>query len=214
MPARRMAEAPGAVSSVLLHLGFAGLLLLAAGLRPPAVPPEESLAVEIVTPEQFAAARRRPEPVPQPVPEASSSSAPAARPAAPEPSPVMRPKIMLSGRTLADPRSRQARAALRQMTGDERMVQLCDLEAMAQIAAWSAAYRPDRVVDHATRVTRVAGYVVVAEGAAFRSDHAWYGLRFRCALTADLAVVAAFEFSVGEAVPREDWEELGLPPVH
>jgi hypothetical protein len=60
----------------------------------------------------------------------------------------------------------------------------------------------------------VDGARVIADGAAFRSGHAWHELKFRCELTTDLTKVAAFEFSVGDAIPREDWESLGLPAVH
>lgn len=206
-PAQRVADAAGPLASVFLHVAFAGLLLQAARPPPPSAPPEETVTVEIVTPAQFAAASPRLEPAPD-------VAAPSPSPPRPEPSPTVRPTTMLSERTLADPRSRQARAALAQMRDDERMVQLCDVEAMAQIAAWRRSYRPDRVVDYATADTQVDGHRVTADGAAFRSDHAWYGLKFRCELTADLAKVAAFEFAVGDAIPREDWESLGLPPVY
>lgn len=207
----RTRGSPGALASVALHVGFAGLLLLAARLQPPALPPEESVAVEILTPQEFEAATHADpaDAVPAPSPPSGRTE-----PAKPAPPAMVRPSTMLSERTLADPRSRQARSALGQMTRDERMVQLCDLEAMAQVAAWSGRFRPDRVVDYATRDTLVEGIRVVADGAAFRSGHAWFGLKFRCELTADLVKVAAFEFLVGDAIPREDWEELGLPAVH
>lgn len=169
-------EAPGALASVLLHVAFAGLLLLVARMPPPALPQEESVAVELVTPQQFEAATRHLSPPVDPMP-APSPPADRAEPAKPAPAQTVRPTTMLSERTLADPRSRQARAALAQMTGDERMVQLCDVEAMAQIAAWSGVYRPDRVVDQATAETRVDGNRVVADGAAFRSGHAWFSRR-------------------------------------
>ncbi len=209
MAVERVRETPGALASLLLHAAFAGAVLLVARLQAPMIPSQENVAVEILTPQEFAAVTGRVAPdesVPLP-------AAPA-EPARPATLPMVRPTTMLSERALADPRSRQARAALGQMTQDERMVQLCDVEAMAQIAAWQRAYEPDRVVDQATAETRVDGARVIADGAAFRSRHAWYGLKFRCAMTADLTKVAAFEFLVGEAIPREDWESLGLPPVH
>src|SRR5690349_12086250 len=125
-PAQRVADAAGPLASALLHVVFAGLLLLAARLQPPPVPPEESVAVEIVTPDEFRAATGRargPSPA-EPLPSPEAQAAPSSRQA---PQPTVRPTTMLSERTLADPRSRQARAALAQMRGDERMVQLCDV---------------------------------------------------------------------------------------
>ena len=45
-------------------------------------------------------------------------------------------KTMLSEKTLADPRSSQARRELATFADSERIVQLCNLEAMDQIEAW------------------------------------------------------------------------------
>ena len=46
---------------------------------------------------------------------------------------MIRPAEMLSAKTLADPRSKQARADLAKFAASERMVQLCNIEAMDQI---------------------------------------------------------------------------------
>lgn len=46
---------------------------------------------------------------------------------------MIRPTEMLSAKTLADPRSKQARADLAKFAASERMVQLCNIEAMDQI---------------------------------------------------------------------------------
>ena len=55
---------------------------------------------------------------------------------------------------------------------------------------------------------------MVADGAAFRSHDRWYDIRFRCEVGPDHAKVVAFEFEVGDPVPRKDWEDLNLPAVH
>ncbi|WP_352723009.1 DUF930 domain-containing protein [Mesorhizobium sp. M0491] len=69
---------------------------------------------------------------------------------------------------------------------------------------WHPDFQPARVVSFA------AG----ANGAAFRSRRNWYGLKFRCQLAGDGESVVGFEFLVGDLVPREKWDELGLPAVH
>lgn len=121
---------------------------------------------------------------------------------------------MLSGKTLADPRSREAREILAQLADDERMVQLCNMEAMDQIHHWRQDFRPDRLVAYAKADTKISGDILQAEGAAFRSEGRWYDLKFTCELAPDHATVAAFEFLVGDAVPTDEWEIYNLPAIH
>lgn len=127
---------------------------------------------------------------------------------------MIRPTEMLSAKTLADPRSRQARADLATFASDERMVQLCNLEAMDQIRRWRADFRPERVVPYATAEEKVRGTTIAADGAAFRSRKNWYSLKFKCRLARDGESVIGFEFLVGDPVARDKWDELGLPAVH
>lgn len=121
---------------------------------------------------------------------------------------------MLSGKTLADPRSREAREILAQLADDERMVQLCSIEAMDQIHQWRQDFWPDRLVAYAKADTKISGDILQAEGAAFRSEGRWYDLKFTCELAPDHAKVAAFEFLVGDAVPTDEWEIYNLPAIH
>jgi len=127
---------------------------------------------------------------------------------------MIRPTEMLSAKTLADPRSRQARADLATFASDERMVQLCNLEAMDQIRRWRADFQPERVVPYATAEEKIRGTTIAADGAAFRSRKNWYSLKFKCQLARDGESVIGFEFLVGDPVAREKWDEFGLPAVH
>lgn len=181
---------------------------------------EERVSVEILTPQQFEAATRPPPVLLAPdSPAPEIQAAPTPPPGAPEPqlpkAPAMiRPTQMLSAKTLADPRSRQARADLKTFAADERMVQLCNLEAMDQIRRWRADYQPERVVPYATAEEKITGTTIAANGAAFRSRKSWYSLRFKCQLAQDGESVIGFEFLVGDPVARDKWDELGLPAVH
>ena len=123
-------------------------------------------------------------------------------------------RTMLSGKTLADPRSRQARRDLATFADSERVVQLCNLEAMDQVQAWRSDFHPDRLVAYARADPKIAGELIAADGAALRSDGNWYDIRFECQLSPDHAQVVAFRFEVGNPVPRSQWDELGLPAVH
>lgn len=172
------------------------------------------MAVAILTPQQFEASPRPPSLPPEassaPIPAAPAPSAPRS-PAAPA---MIRPTRMLSAKTLADPRSKQARADLETFASDERMVQLCNLEAMDQIRQWRADFQPERVVPYATIEEKITGTTIAADGAAFRSRKNWYSLKFKCQLAQDGESVIGFEFLVGDPVARDRWDELGLPAVH
>ena len=92
-----------------------------------------------------------------------------------------------------------------------RLEQLCNLEAMAQIAASLKQFYPDRVVAYAKAEVKIDNNRLVAEGAAFRSHRRWYGLTFNCGLSSDRQAVQDFEFTVSKAIPKRLWEQYNLP---
>lgn len=231
-PARFSMPAPGLPIAAVLHAALLAWLASVAIQTFEIVPiAEQSVEVELQTPEEFEALTRpKPPPVVTPVPAApalpealpkSDEPAPSPQPPAAraQPAPVeadgmIHPPRMLSQRVLADPRSRETVAMLPKLAPDERVEQLCGLEAMGQIHDWQRDFEPDRVTAYALASTRLSGRVLTAEGAAFRSRRRWYGLRFACTVSPDLKRVTAFAFHVGEPIPRERWEALGLPAVH
>jgi hypothetical protein len=198
--------ATGIGASLALHAVLLVLVLsVALGEKP--LPGERPVAVEILTPQQFEAMtspRRTEVPAPAPPPTPAPTPPPAEQA-------MIQPTEMLSAATLADPRSREARALLSTLDDTERMIQLCGLEAMEQVHAWRETLRPTAVVAYAMADAAVSGDRVDAEGAAFRSGGAWYAIRFRCRLRPDHAAVAAFAFKVGAPVPVEQWEAFNLP---
>jgi hypothetical protein len=209
-------------ASVAFHALLVAMVVLLPAPRRPKRPQEERVSVDILTPRQFEAAIRpkaaaEAAALPQALQPAIPAPADATLPSRLQPpaTPAMiRPMQMLSARTLADPRSRQARADLATFSSDERMLQLCDLEAMDQIHQWRREFQPDRVVPYALSRERITGTTVAANGAAFRSRKNWYALTFKCELAQDGESVVGFEFLVGDPVPREKWDELGLPALH
>ncbi|MGN6095255.1 MAG: DUF930 domain-containing protein [Bosea sp. (in: a-proteobacteria)] len=225
--------APGLPVAAILHAALIAWLASVAIQQFDIAPiVEQSVEVELQTPAEFEALTRPPPPVPPPVvappplppAPAPAEAAPHADAPAPSPPPeparqpgadgLIHPPRMLSQRVLADPRSRGALAALPLLAPDERVEQLCGLEAMGQIHDWQRSFEPDRVTAYALADTKRAGRVLTAEGAAFRSRRRWYGLRFTCTVSADLKRVTAFAFHVGEPIPQSRWEALGLPAVH
>ncbi|WP_233123045.1 DUF930 domain-containing protein [Agrobacterium vaccinii] len=123
----------------------------------------------------------------------------------------VKPTRVLSEDVLADRRSTQAREALKQLAPTDQIEQLCNLEAMAQVGAWSKELKPDRVVAYAMADPKLSGSAFVAEGAAIHSERDWYRLQFKCQLAIYKTKVAAFEFLLGDSIPREIWGEHNLP---
>jgi hypothetical protein len=205
-------------ASLLLHVPIvAALLLPAARFAPP--PPVASISVELLSPRQLdpgidptgSPATGRAAAQPPAPPLGRAPPAPALDHAA-APTPAMiRATSMLSAAALADPRSREATLALAQMDDTERLVQLCNVEAMSQVRGWRKEFEPDQVVAYATSEIALDGRTVVADGAAFRSRRQWFRLRFRCKAAGDPPAVAAFEFLVGDAIPKDRWESYNLP---
>lgn len=116
-----------------------------------------------------------------------------------------------SAAALADPRNAQARQAMGQLTGDEKAVQICNLEAMEQAARHQTSLHPDFVVAYATADILIENDLVIAEGAALRSRPDWHALRYRCKVAADRTAVVAFSFAVDGAIPRTRWQQISLP---
>ncbi|MBT9291135.1 DUF930 domain-containing protein [Prosthecodimorpha staleyi] len=223
-PVRRPAPSWGFVVSLAVHVLVGLGLLWSAPVHRPEPPRPPVLEVEILPPAVSPPpavpggsppAARPPvgRPVGPPPPPEASAPAPSPVPpaAAPGPGGMIAATRMLSARILADPRSREAVKTLSQLSGDDRIDQLCGFEALEQIAAWNGRLHPDRVVSYAIEETRQSGHRLIAEGAAVHSGRRWYRLRFTCDLAPDGSKVVGFAFALGAAIPRRDWEGYSLP---
>lgn len=202
----------------ILALALHGILLvlLSLSLRPPLFEPllEEAIEVALVE-EPVPIAPFLPPHAPAPN-RAEDTLAPAApeRQTEPPPGEEVRAHRMLSEGILASAASRQARNAFALLDAEERIEQICSLEAMSQVHAWKAEFEPDRVVAFAMEATRLTARSMQADGAALRSKQRWYKLRFTCELSTDQRQVVGFSFTLGLPVPRHEWQRLGLPALH
>ena len=203
----------GLSASMLVHAAFAALALLALPdpIATPAVP--RSIAVEVLSEAEFAAIAARPASAPlatpsppEPARTPPTADPPPERPARPSAGNTVEATQMFAAGLLAEPASANLRRAMGTLERTERQVQLCDIEAMAQVRAAWPEYDPDTVVAYAMALTDIRDGALVADGAAFRSRREWYELKFRCEALADLTGVTAFSFSVGELIPHELWE--------
>ncbi|MFI5013544.1 MAG: DUF930 domain-containing protein [Hyphomicrobiales bacterium] len=194
-------------------------------------PPEETLSVEIVTPEQFKelSDSARPKdiqtatpvetsPVPVMPGEANATPGPP-QPLAPGPAPVdaEAPRKwhtavrMLSAVALSDPHNKKAKDALPSLEPGTRLEQLCNFEAVLQIHQKETEFRPEFVIAYAMLATKTADNVITADGAAFQSQGRWYNFAFKCRISPRQQKVLAFEFAIGAPIPKSEWASHYLP---
>jgi hypothetical protein len=217
---RSEGEPLSVAASIALHVAIGSALMLLPQERLPAPPAEESIAVQILTSAQVKPPRKSPPAVPAALPPpvvGKESSVPPGGPQS-ESTELLRPQSMMraarlySDEALNDPRSRKVREELKQLASGDRVIQLCNIEAMEQIHRWKAAFLPDFLMAYAMAGVRITENTVEVQGGAFRSKRRWYNVRFKCEVTPDLSKVAAFEFLVGEEIPRDQWAEHNLTP--
>jgi hypothetical protein len=204
-------------ASVVVSAALHGLILLAllSGPAPKAdaPAPERAVQVETVTSQQFDEIFHPAPPFPKPeIPLAPSGtpSGPTASTPAPVPHPWHRATQMLSAAELADPKNKSVAPKLARVEPKTALEQICDFEAILQIGRIETDFAPDSVVAYAMHDTQTSQDLIIADGAAFRSRGRWYNLKFKCQISARQQRVMAFEFVVGDAVPRAEWSEHAL----
>lgn len=205
---------PATILSVLVHAVFLALLALEAprhvvALRQPVA------AVDVVMVEPQA---RQSTPAASAAPLASTQADTVPPASSPQ---TESPRAQASGSVAAtqyyaaavleDPRNRGTRKKLAALGSDERLIQLCNIEAMEQLKRWKAGFIPDHVVAYATADPSMTATALKAPGAAVYSRGNWYRLSFNCTSTADLQSVASFDFKLGNPIPHDQWEQDNLP---
>lgn len=219
----------GVPASLALHLVACLLLLLfLPHIGSQTAPREEGITVQIVSaPSDPVAAPERATPREVlPKPEIAPSEPPPPRELVPskEPvkdvPPVLPPvpkeqeftvaKQFFSDKVLSSPRSKHAREALRQLSGAERNLQLCDLEALEQISRRRSGPPADLVAPYAMAAENVTADGVEVKGGAFRAGKKWYGIKFKCGLDARSGKVVSFAFIIGDPIPESEWQEHDL----
>jgi hypothetical protein len=199
----------GALASVLVHATILAVVLVLPATKPFTVPPTRSIAVDILSAAQFAQLLGTAK-----APVVVSTARPQVTQQEREPTmPTLGADGMLhahtlhAGAVLDDPTNKRLVAQLGNVADSERLVQLCDIEGIEQLRDWNAKLDPDVIVPYAMADMTTHGRTLVADGAAFRNNREWFALRFTCTVAADLKSVIDFAFIVGDAIPREQWEE-------
>jgi hypothetical protein len=211
----------GTLASLVLHGGLALALLLLPPVRDLVLPEPPPVNVEIVTPQQFAALQ--PVEAPPPVIAAPAPDQPAApselgerlpesgplMPDLPD-SPVVTATEFYSANLLRQPDMQRIRRSLTGFADSERMVQICNIEALEQIRRAAPAFDPDTMVAYAMSDMLWQGLTLTAAGGAFRSRRRWYGIAFHCTVAPGYEAVTAFDFKLGDPIPESEWEMHNL----
>jgi hypothetical protein len=191
----------GLVTSTGAHVLLIGLIPLLALTRPLAPPPPPpAVEVELIRPAELEPATPPAAPV-LAAPQAEAETAEA--PAPPENGPVKATQFFAS-RILAE--DKRIAAALPTLGNDERLTQLCNIEALEQIRTARTDFAPDTLVPYAFADTNILNGLLTAPGAAFRSRRRWWAVSLKCAVAPDYSAVTDFEFTLGDEIPREQWE--------
>lgn len=143
-----------------------------------------------------------------PPPETQTSVTPKTEPKSPA---FVRASHFYASKILKNPKSRGTASDLRNLSPEERMIQLCNLEAMEQVSRWKTRIKADFLVSYAMADTRRTGQKITADGAAIRSKGHWFNLKYSCDVAASMEAVDAFEFSLGGEIPETEWDAHSLP---
>lgn len=211
----RIRPRPATVLSMLGHATFCALLAIEAPRHLAVVRSPAAIEVVMVAPPENRAAPFAPPTTATPTPPqaASQSTPPPINPARPSSAAPVTATEYFASSVLNDPRNRKTRQTLAALGSDERLIQLCNIEAIEQLKRWKAGFTPDHVVAYATADPSLTATSVKAPGAAVHAGGKWYGLSFGCTAAADLGRVASFDFTLGRPIPRQQWEQDNLPEL-
>ncbi|WP_343315976.1 DUF930 domain-containing protein [Brucella sp. BE17] len=125
--------------------------------------------------------------------------------AEPENEKLSEARKLYSKDALADPRVKQA---LGRLPPQERIIQVCNIEALEQIRHHRSGTFPDMLARDRGSVS--ASGMTVSDG-AFRSYGQWYAVDYKCEADTKTMEIVSFRYAVGAAIPRSEWARRQLP---
>lgn len=100
--------------------------------------------------------------------------------------------------------------ALLKLGPEDRAFQVCAAKGLEVIRKDKVLKQVDRLVPDTLKRARFADSVVSAKGAAVRAKSHWYALTFECTVSDDQLKAVAFTYTLGDEIPPEKWEDVGL----
>jgi hypothetical protein len=119
---------------------------------------------------------------------------------------------LFTARILKENGSEEVRKTLPLLAPEERVTQLCNIEALEQVRMDRSGPEPDSLDPSSFGPTTFAEGQLEATGGAIRIAREWYHIEFECVPGEDLESIQHFRYRLGEEIPRELWEEHNLIP--
>jgi hypothetical protein len=97
------------------------------------------------------------------------------------------------------------------LSPEERAHQACAVRGLEAVRRGDKRLATaDRLMPDTFKRAQFDGSVVSAKGAAVRANAHWYALSFECKVSDDQMKALAFTYKVGDEIPPEQWDEVGL----
>ncbi len=100
--------------------------------------------------------------------------------------------------------------SLLKLDPEERAHQACIIKGIDDIKRSKKLPNADRLKTSIQGPASFDGTVVISEGGAIRANHRWYALKFTCSVTKDQMKATSFTYELGNEIPPDKWEDLGL----
>ena len=92
----------------------------------------------------------------------------------------------------------------------ERAHQACVVKGLEVVRKDKRLRQADRIMPDTFKRAQLKGNSVSAKGAALHVGTTWYALTFECTLADDQMKAVAFSYQLGDPIPPETYEEVGL----
>ena len=99
---------------------------------------------------------------------------------------------------------------LAKLDPEERAHQACAIKGLEAIKHDKKLPGADRLKTSIFSAALFANNEVAAKGGAVKAHNHWYKLKFNCTVTADQMKATVFTYEIGDEIPQNRWEDLGL----
>ncbi|MDB5650122.1 MAG: hypothetical protein JWL62_1642 [Hyphomicrobiales bacterium] len=93
---------------------------------------------------------------------------------------------------------------------ETRIVQVCDIAALAAVSHDSAFRKVDKVMIDALSTPKGTDTRLSGDGGALRQNDQWYKFSYACNVTKGALEASSFTFKIAAPIPKSDWKTLGL----
>lgn len=100
--------------------------------------------------------------------------------------------------------------SLMKLEPDERAHQVCAVRGLEAVRRDKRLAKADRLMPDTFKRAKFDGDQVSAKGAAVRSAGHWFALSFSCTVSPDQLKALEFTFELGDEIPPDTWEDVGL----